>query len=435
MGKVRFICCIFILLCITGCGKKENALKSADTGDLNKLPQEIQDVVYQDKSFYDVHYEKEYNKSSYQLKAGKKVYDEVNWDSYLVFDIDNDKEQELLVELNVHVGGEEKSTVRVFDQQNGKVYGYRLPHGLVLDVYEDGAIKSWTDSNDIILYTVKFREKDLEQTVIADQEDLMYEGRQLTDMEFEEVFEKEREDGTIAQIPWGEGSLDEKIAHTVAEQGIDMKDGVIEEELLQTHQYMVEYSENLTLLPESIQQVLRNEKLFYDVESKKECTKESYKLITEDMEEVPVQWQSFIVFDVDMDGENELIVDIGREGASQVQVKILDNQGGNVYAYSFVFRSVLHVTDDGMIWGSSGAADNDECTLHFEKDKCKEILRIRYETYQEEIITYYFEGKEISKEEFSKYYDEIIKTRGLKGEERKEIPRSFCTLDEKLREW
>lgn len=156
-------------------------------------------------------------------------------------------------------------------------------------------------------------------------------------------------------------------------------------------------------LPEGIQNVMLGNGEFFDVEQDRTFTKDSFQVeLLEDMGIYEVEWLEFIISDLDHDGEKELIFMLANEGMSaHPSIRIFDEQDGVVYSYAFVYRAVLELNDEGMIRGSSGAADADIYTLEFHGKEYKETVVAKSETKSGKPDPQYFlRGKAVSEKEF-----------------------------------
>ena len=52
--------------------------------DLHTLPQEIQDIIYRDGTFFDVESQKQYTKKSYKVQNLENIMQETKWGKYLI---------------------------------------------------------------------------------------------------------------------------------------------------------------------------------------------------------------------------------------------------------------------------------------------------------------------------------------------------------------
>ena len=184
--------------------------------DLGSLPQEIQDILYKNGSFYEVYNQKEYTRltydgSHYMTSAPVEV---AEWGRHMVFDFDKDGEKELAVMMQ-----ESRAIcfIEVFDMQEGQVYAYEIPYRGFTHVFTDGAIKGssgapcWSyrmlgfDANKMINKVIAYAHNDeyaiMEKQVTEDEMRDYTEGRYF-DKELN-YFNKE------ILIPWSTNQLDE----------------------------------------------------------------------------------------------------------------------------------------------------------------------------------------------------------------------------------
>jgi hypothetical protein len=186
--------------------------------------------------------------------------------------------------------------------------------------------------------------------------------------------------------------------------------------------------EDLSPLPQEIQDIIYNGGTFFDVESQKQYTKESYKITDNEELNRQLQWLEYIVFDFDEDGEKELVVML-YAGGGDPYVRVFDKQEDMVYAYPFVYRGFLHVHEDGGIYGASAADEFMIYKVKFDKNKQEETI-ILNETSEETESgqierVWYVKGKKVTEEEFYKFLDEY-------WENNKDIPWSSSGIDSQL---
>ena len=186
--------------------------------------------------------------------------------------------------------------------------------------------------------------------------------------------------------------------------------------------------ENISQLPEEIQQILYNRGTFFEVEHQKEYTKESYKLPNNEGIGETSEWGSYIVYDLDEDGEKELAVEIDSYSTATF-IEVFDKQEDNVYAYAFPYRGFKTIYADGGIEGSSGADVNCYRKIKFNKNKYEETI-IAESTVEENeegvyMSEWYIGGKKVSEEEFYEF---------MGNYNSEEIPWSTRLLDEVIKE-
>ena len=174
-------------------------------------------------------------------------------------------------------------------------------------------------------------------------------------------------------------------------------------------------AEDLKKLPAEIQEVFFGDGKFYDTGEKKEFTWKSYQ-VTDPYDGISdsVRGEMFLVSDVDMDGEQELLVylmprDPERESIINA-VSIFDLSKGAVYSHPHRFRGVKDVFENGIMGGSSGAADNYWYRISFDGEKETETM-LEYSEMTigaPNNIAYYIENKEVSEEEYNDYTMQIF---------------------------
>ncbi len=185
--------------------------------DLSPLPQEIQNIIYNNGTFFDVENQREYTKNSYKIKEDEKLNRQLQWLEYIVFDFDDDGEKELVVML--YLGGGDPY-MRVFDKQEDMVYAYPFVYRGFLHVYEDGGIYGASAADQFMIYKVKFNKNKQEETIILDATSEETEsgqfaqawyvkGQKVTEEEFlkfcDEYFEKNKD------IPWSDRGIDSQL--------------------------------------------------------------------------------------------------------------------------------------------------------------------------------------------------------------------------------
>ena len=162
---------------------------------------------------------------------------------------------------------------------------------------------------------------------------------------------------------------------------------------------------DLHTLPEEIQDIIYRDGTFFDVETKEQYTKKSYKV--RDFENImqPTKWGEYLIFDFDEDGEQEFVVRLENRMGNCLSTKVFDKQEDMVYAYSFVYRGFLHVYKDGTIDSASAADTFNFYKLKFNKNKCEEII-IADSTWEEDEKVWYIDEKKVTEEEFYNFINE-----------------------------
>lgn len=225
---ILIICCAIILL--SGCTSKKKSGQMMESSvensertvsmeepvdeytDLNILPQEIQDIIYRDGTFFDVESQQNYTKESIEIKDDYNIW-KPKWGEYIIFDFDDDGEQELVVRLE-NMNGNCVST-KVFDKQEDMVYAYSFIYRGFLHVYKDGAIDTSSGADTFDFYKVKFNKNKKEETIIADStwekdEKVWYvEKKKVTEEEFYNFISEKY--GMNNLILWSPAALDSKL--------------------------------------------------------------------------------------------------------------------------------------------------------------------------------------------------------------------------------
>ncbi|MBP3707738.1 MAG: hypothetical protein J6J36_03925 [Clostridia bacterium] len=107
----------------------------------------------------------------------------------------------------------------------------------------------------------------------------------------------------------------------------------------------------------------------------------------------------YSLFDLDGDGQNEMIILVSGE-----MYLILNREGNIVYGFTDVLRGMLRIKTDGTYSGSGGAAISVICKSTFEKNKRNiQTLAECDTTYNKYIIN----EKSVSRAEFEKYFEEF----------------------------
>lgn len=187
-----------------------------------------------------------------------------------------------------------------------------------------------------------------------------------------------------------------------------------------------EVYENIGELPKEIQDILYYEGTFFEVEYQNEYTKESYKVKKDENSWKDLEWERYRVYDLDKDGEKELIVII-LESPSKAFVEVFDKQEDRVYAYAFPYRGFVGLYTDGAVLGSSGADVGRFRTMKFDKNKYEETIIAESTSEESEdgqyMKVWYIGDKKVSEEEYyefiSRYHNQEVM-----------IPWSTSPLDE-----
>ena len=174
-------------------------------------------------------------------------------------------------------------------------------------------------------------------------------------------------------------------------------------------------AEDLKKLPAEIQEIFFGDGKFCDTGEKKEFTWTSYQ-VTDPYDGISdsVRGEMFLVSDIDMDGEQELLVylmprDPERESIINA-VSIFDLSKGTVYSHPHRFRGVKDVYENGIMGGSSGAANNDWYRLSYDGEKETRTMLAYSEMkigYQDDTV-YYIGNEEVLREEYCAYIRQLL---------------------------
>lgn len=167
--------------------------------------------------------------------------------------------------------------------------------------------------------------------------------------------------------------------------------------------------EDLDKLPEALQQVISGEGTFLDVKQKKEYSMQTYMLECEDKETVPASWESYIVSDVDGDGERELVIQVDDKknpDSANASVCVLDVQGDTVFCYWYSKREILNVYKDGVMLGIGGEKDKIYYTVDYNGMEYIDInvAKTNYTTLSGTECEEYFVGqRRVSEKEYRQF--------------------------------
>lgn len=182
--------------------------------------------------------------------------------------------------------------------------------------------------------------------------------------------------------------------------------------------------DDLQKLPQEIQDILFGDGRFYDVEENKEFSRATLQMTNcETDSSTDVLWNEFLVADVDQDGEYELAVHmIGKDEDCLIDYDVLmfHLSEGTVYAHPYSFRAIAGVYDNGVVLGSSGAADNVWYHIQYDKEAESQTVEAYSETTYSEgegaQIHYYIDGEMVSKATFYEYIGEKYGIENMRGE-------------------
>ena len=176
--------------------------------DLSSLPKEIQNILYENGSFYEVYNQKEYTRSTYDATHYKTSapVELAEWGHYIVLDFDRDGEKELAVMMQ-----ESHSIcfVEVFDLQEGKVYAYENSYRGFLNICTDGALFGSSGASDNMLYRLRFDGNRMKTEVIAGQKGSVWYilDKEVAEEELDDFVNSRYGEGT--SVSWSSSTLDE----------------------------------------------------------------------------------------------------------------------------------------------------------------------------------------------------------------------------------
>ena len=173
-------------------------------------------------------------------------------------------------------------------------------------------------------------------------------------------------------------------------------------------------AEDLKKLPAEIQEIFFGDGKFYDIGEKKEFTWKSFQ-VTDSYDGISdsVRGGEFLVSDIDMDGEQELLVYLmprdPERGSIDGEVRIFDLSKGTVYAHPHCFRG-SDVYPNGIMGGASSAYDYVWYRISFEGEKETETVLAysRKKNGNQYGTAYYFGDEEISREEYCAYIRQLL---------------------------
>lgn len=415
--KLVSIIGLFLLLVVIGCGtQQENtseiSVQPTTKGDqkqekLSTLPDKIQDILYKDGEFYDVERKQTYTKSSYQVDVWdyenpekEKVY----WEEYLVLDLDQDGQQELLVRV-VNGKNSGKVDTRIFDVEDDTVYCYSYVFRAVLHVYADGVILGSSGAADNTFYSLNFKNGKAEETIVTDTKGT----------------------GSGCDFFVGKEKVSEEKYCAIVKKYYDDNDDYTDEKWMTFDKQNETQQENpdntfpeaatnenpkqdkLSTLPDKIQDILYKNGEFYDVEKKQTYTKSSYQIDVRGYKEskVTVYWKKYLVLDLDKDGQMELLVRVSNDADAINATRIFDAQQNKVYCYSYWLNETRQVYADGTIYRGGYDLYGEEVNNAFFSLKFKEEKAIETIVAESKSKTGgydYFVGKKaVSSDKFYKY--------------------------------
>ena len=178
-------------------------------------------------------------------------------------------------------------------------------------------------------------------------------------------------------------------------------------------------AEDLKKLPAEIQEIFFGIGKFYDIGEKKEFTWKSFQ-VTDSYDGISdsVRGGEFLVSDIDMDGEQELLVYLTScapgWGSIRSEVRIFDLSKGTVYAHPHCFRG-SDVYPNGIMGGASSAYDYDLYRISFDgKKETETVLAFsRMKNGNADNTAYYIGheedlSREVSREEYCAYIRQLL---------------------------
>ena len=179
--------------------------------DLKSLPVEIQNVLYENGSFYEVYDQREYTRLDYEGTHYKRSTPQelAMWGHYIVLDFDGDGEKELAVMMR-----EDHSDchVEVFDVQENKVYAYENSYRGFLSVNTDGTLFGSSGASRNDYYKLEFDGNVMTQEdIVGQRDDVLYLiDKTLTEEEYDAYIQKRYGDRKT-WVEWSGKTIDETL--------------------------------------------------------------------------------------------------------------------------------------------------------------------------------------------------------------------------------
>lgn len=173
--------------------------------DLKLLPQEIQNMLYNNGAFFEVYNQKEYTMDTFDGShyMNLEPFERPDWLEYIVFDFDHDDEKELAVVLK---SPSIAATVEIFDLQEETVYAYSVVYRGFLSPQTDGSVIGSSGASQNIQYYFEFNKNHVKNKII-DQQDVS-EYQICTEKVSEEEYYQYVSDRYQNSIPWSSDTLD-----------------------------------------------------------------------------------------------------------------------------------------------------------------------------------------------------------------------------------
>ena len=172
---------------------------------------EIQKVLYENGSFYEVYNQREYTRLDYEGTHYKRSTPQelAMWGHYIVLDFDGDGEKELAVMMR-----EDHSDchVEVFDIQENKVYAYENPYRGFFGVNTDGTLFGSSGASRNNYYKLEFDGNVMTKGYIVGQRDdvLYLIDKTLTEEEYDAYIQKRYGDRKT-WLEWSRKTIDETL--------------------------------------------------------------------------------------------------------------------------------------------------------------------------------------------------------------------------------
>ena len=179
--------------------------------DLKSLPVEIQKVLYENGSFYEVYDQREYTRLNYEGTHYKRSTPQelAMWGHYIVLDFDGDGEKELAVMMR-----EDHSDchVEVFDVQENKVYAYENSYRGFLNVNTNGTLFGSSGASRNDHYKLEFDGNVMTQEdIVGQRDDIWYlTDKTLNEEEYHAYIQK-RYDDRNTWVEWSRKTIDETL--------------------------------------------------------------------------------------------------------------------------------------------------------------------------------------------------------------------------------
>ena len=338
------------------------------------------DVLLRNEEFIDTDNDGKMTKlSEYKLVDGS----DYRLKFYSVLDADKDGYNEVFIR-------QDNDTFAVFKYENNQVYSYQIPSESFLNVdglmFENGTY-----------FVPKFTTSGYTKKVLAHYE--------------------ENGDEEIFYVGEKSVSRDKYVEYTTGKENkrsayrfyviTDLEHFPIAEEKF-PRKFVMDYKLESSVPQEIVDVLLYNKEFTYNSEyyaanddNVIKVTKMSeFKDIYGSDPEAIRGVESYEVVDIDQDGHSEVVAYLQYPGDDVI---VFHYENGVVYGYKFVFRAAQWIAPGGYLHGTGGAANNETYTLVFNKDKYTTKERCRTESDG----TYYVDEVEVSREEYSKVYEEV----------------------------